>query len=115
VLLDVQGGALSLLQQGVDAAARHDPSLVFSNAPKLGIASISIFFDILFMLQHYVWFPAQAPGGAAAQAAGASRPALRRPSGRLAGKPGGAPATAPAGAASIVPAPARLQLLPRRR
>jgi len=58
VLLDVSGGMLSFLQIGWDAAARHDLSVITGNPAKLGISTISIAFDALFMLQHYVLYPA---------------------------------------------------------
>jgi LCT (Lysosomal Cystine Transporter) family transporter len=58
VLLDLSGGLLSFLQIGWDAAARHDLSVITGNPAKLGISAISIGFDLLFILQHYVLYPA---------------------------------------------------------
>lgn len=59
VLLDLLGGVLSFTQIGVDAVARHDLSVVTGNPAKLGIAAISIAFDLLFIAQHYVLYPQQ--------------------------------------------------------
>ncbi len=58
------GGVLSLGQAGVDACARQDLGVLTGNPAKLGIASISIAFDLAFVWQHYVLFGG---GGAAAQ------------------------------------------------
>lgn len=57
VLLDLAGGALSLAQIGLNAFARADPSVITGNPAKIGISAISIGFDILFILQHYVFYP----------------------------------------------------------
>jgi len=54
--LDVSGGVLSFSQLGLDAVARHDWSVVTGNPAKLGIAVISVAFDVLFMYQHYVLY-----------------------------------------------------------
>eukprot|EP00879_Flechtneria_rotunda_P010146 GHRR01010604.1.p1 GENE.GHRR01010604.1~~GHRR01010604.1.p1 ORF type:complete len:294 (+),score=110.48 GHRR01010604.1:886-1767(+) len=56
VLLDLAGGLLSFAQIGLNAAVRSDWSVVTGNPAKLGISSISIVFDIIFVLQHYVWY-----------------------------------------------------------
>ncbi|KAF6252889.1 hypothetical protein COO60DRAFT_1297682 [Scenedesmus sp. NREL 46B-D3] len=56
VLLDLAGGVLSFAQIGLNAAARADLSVITGNPAKLGIAAISIGFDIVFVLQHYVLY-----------------------------------------------------------
>jgi cystinosin len=56
VLLDLAGGVLSFAQIGLNAAARADLSVITGNPAKLGIAAISIGFDIVFILQHYVLY-----------------------------------------------------------
>jgi cystinosin len=71
VLLDLLGGVLSFTQIGVDAMARHDLSVVTGNPAKLGIAAISIAFDLLFIAQHYVLYPQQPAAGAATQGSSA--------------------------------------------
>jgi cystinosin len=56
VLLDLAGGVLSFAQIGLNAAARADLSVITGNPAKLGIAAISIGFDLVFILQHYVLY-----------------------------------------------------------
>lgn len=56
VLLDFAGGALSLAQLLVTCEVLHDWSAVTGNPIKFGLALISIGFDVVFILQHYVWF-----------------------------------------------------------
>lgn len=53
-LLDLSGGVLSLLQLFIDASLQRDWSGLTGNPVKLGLGSISIFFDLMFMAQHYV-------------------------------------------------------------
>ena len=56
VLLDVMGGVLSLVQLVIDSALQSDWSGLTGNPVKLGLANISIVFDILFIIQHYVLY-----------------------------------------------------------
>lgn len=56
VLLDFTGGSLSLLQLVVDSALQADWSGIIANPLKLGLANISLLFDIVFIVQHYVLF-----------------------------------------------------------
>lgn len=58
VLLDLAGGLLSFAQVGLNAFARGDISVVTGNPAKLGISLLSVAFDVLFILQHYVWYTA---------------------------------------------------------
>ena len=60
VLLDLAGGVLSLAQLFVDAHQAGDLSSALLNPVKLGLALLSIAYDALFLLQHFVWF-AQPP------------------------------------------------------
>ena len=55
-LLDFTGGLLSLLQLVIDSALQADWSGLTSNPLKLGLANISLLFDVMFMLQHFVLF-----------------------------------------------------------
>jgi cystinosin len=57
VLLDVVGGVLSIGQSVLDSVVRDDWSVLFGNPIRFGIGFYSILFDIIFMLQHYLWFP----------------------------------------------------------
>lgn len=56
ILLDFLGGTLSLAQMLLDASLQDDWSSLKSNPGKLGIALLSIGFDIIFILQHYVFY-----------------------------------------------------------
>ncbi|EGG04136.1 uncharacterized protein MELLADRAFT_49286 [Melampsora larici-populina 98AG31] len=56
ILLDFLGGTLSLAQMILDAFLQDDWSSLKSNPGKLGIALLSIGFDIIFILQHYVLY-----------------------------------------------------------
>lgn len=57
VLLDIQGGVLSLVQQSMDAWLTRDWSALTGNPVKLFLALVSIGFDVVFIVQHYVLFP----------------------------------------------------------
>ncbi|KAM3512825.1 hypothetical protein MY11210_003530 [Beauveria gryllotalpidicola] len=56
ILLDITGGLLSTAQQGIDSYLQHDWSGITSNPVKFALGQISIFFDLLFILQHYVLY-----------------------------------------------------------
>lgn len=55
-LLDFTGGMLSLLQLVIDSSLQNDWSGLTSNPLKLGLANISLVFDIIFIVQHFVLF-----------------------------------------------------------
>lgn len=58
VLLDFFGGLFSILQLLIDAfTSGHGVDGILGYLPKLILGIISILFDTLFMLQHYLWFP----------------------------------------------------------
>jgi cystinosin len=54
IILDFTGGFLSDLQLVLDCWDLHDFTGITGNIAKFGLGSVSIFFDIIFMLQHYV-------------------------------------------------------------
>ncbi|KAK8786332.1 hypothetical protein V5799_023889 [Amblyomma americanum] len=56
ILLDFTGGTLSMLQMFIIAYNYDDWSSLFGNFTKFGLGFISIMFDVLFMLQHYVFY-----------------------------------------------------------
>lgn len=56
MLLDFAGGWLSLAQLCIDSALENDWSGVTGNPVKFGLGNITIVFDIIFMLQHYVFY-----------------------------------------------------------
>ena len=55
-LLDFSGGILSLLQLVIDSFLQSDWSGLTGNPIKLGLANISLAFDVVFILQHYVLY-----------------------------------------------------------
>ena len=75
VLLDTAGGILSLLQLVIDSALQADWSGLTGNPVKFGLANISLLFDVVFLVQHYLLYgpveerdavatdPAQGPRG----------------------------------------------------
>ncbi|CEG72353.1 hypothetical protein RMATCC62417_07929 [Rhizopus microsporus] len=56
ILLDFTGGTLSITQLLLDASISGDWSGVSGDPVKLGLGAQSIAFDIIFMLQHFVWY-----------------------------------------------------------
>uniref|UniRef100_A0A1I7UR40 Cystinosin homolog n=1 Tax=Caenorhabditis tropicalis TaxID=1561998 RepID=A0A1I7UR40_9PELO len=62
ILLDFTGGSLDILQMVLQAINVDDWSAFYANPVKFGLGFVSIFFDIIFMIQHYVLYPdAQVP------------------------------------------------------
>jgi cystinosin len=53
ILLDFLGGILSIAQLGIDSYLQHDWSGVTGNPVKFALGIFAIFFDIIFMVQHY--------------------------------------------------------------
>jgi cystinosin len=56
ILLDLTGGVLSMAQLLLDGVATGDFSNVLGNPVKLGLGLITIVYDTIFCLQHYVWY-----------------------------------------------------------
>jgi len=56
ILLDLAGSLLSFFQMFIVAFDRNDWSQFTGNIPKLGLSIISLFFDIIFIFQHYVLY-----------------------------------------------------------
>jgi cystinosin len=56
ILLDFSGGWLSLAQLIIDSSLQNDWSGVTGNPVKFGLGNITIVFDILFFVQHYVLY-----------------------------------------------------------
>jgi LCT (Lysosomal Cystine Transporter) family transporter len=57
VLLDFAGGVLSVTQMLIIAYNADDYSGFYGNPTKFLLGQVSVVFDVLFMLQHYVWYP----------------------------------------------------------
>lgn len=56
ILFDITGGVLSLLQLVIDASFQGDWSGITGNPLKLGLSNISIIFDIIFIVQHFILY-----------------------------------------------------------
>src|SRR5271163_1064619 len=63
ILLDLTGGVLSILQLVIDAGLQADWSGITGNPVKLGLGNVSIFFDVIFIIQHYVLYRVVGDGG----------------------------------------------------
>jgi len=57
ILLDLTGGVLSIVQLLIDSSLQADWSGVTGNPVKLGLGNVSIFFDVIFITQHYILYP----------------------------------------------------------
>ena len=53
ILFDVTGGVLSIVQLVIDSSLQADWSGLTGNPVKLGLGNVSIFFDLIFITQHY--------------------------------------------------------------
>lgn len=56
VLLDFAGGFLSIFQMFLLSYNNDDWNSIFGDPTKFGLGVLSIFFDLIFMLQHYVLY-----------------------------------------------------------
>ena len=56
ILLDFTGGILSVLQLVLDCSDMGDWTGITGNVAKFGLGNVSIFFDLIFMFQHYVLY-----------------------------------------------------------
>ncbi len=63
ILMDLVGGVLSVLQLGIDAMLEGDWSGVTGNPVKFGLGNVSVVFDVIFILQHYVFYRKARVGG----------------------------------------------------
>ncbi|GAM83380.1 hypothetical protein ANO11243_013680 [Dothideomycetidae sp. 11243] len=61
ILLDLMGGILSISQLLIDSALQRDWSGVTGNFAKFGLGNISMTFDIVFVLQHFVLYRGAEP------------------------------------------------------
>ena len=55
-LLDLTGGILSLLQLIIDSWLQSDWSGLTGNPVKLGLANVSVAFDLISVVQHFVLY-----------------------------------------------------------
>lgn len=56
ILFDFVGGVLSVSQQAIDSYLQHDWSGITGNPVKFSLGFVSMVYDVLFMLQHYVLY-----------------------------------------------------------
>ncbi|OOO12989.1 Cystinosin/ERS1p repeat [Aspergillus oryzae] len=56
ILLDLVGGVLSLIQLFLDSSFEEDWSGITGNPIKFLLSNVSILFDFLFMIQHYILY-----------------------------------------------------------
>lgn len=56
ILLDLAGGILSMLQLVLDSSLQSDWSGITGNPVKLLLGNVTIFFDAIFCIQHYVLY-----------------------------------------------------------
>jgi LCT (Lysosomal Cystine Transporter) family transporter len=57
ILLDLTGGLLSFAQMFLDAINTNDwSSFKGGNIPKLGLSCLTIIFDLIFIIQHYILY-----------------------------------------------------------
>ncbi|KAF1964722.1 L-cystine transporter-like protein [Bimuria novae-zelandiae CBS 107.79] len=56
MLLDFAGGWLSMAQLFLDASLQNDWSGITGNPVKFGLSNITIVFDVIFFVQHYILY-----------------------------------------------------------
>ena len=56
ILMDLIGGVLSIAQLIIDSSLQSDWSGLTGNPVKFGLGQISILFDVIFMVQHYILY-----------------------------------------------------------
>lgn len=76
ILLDFSGGVLSIVQLLIDASFQPDWSGVTGNPVKLGLGNITIFFDLIFITQHYLLYRHTGQGKVDESIGGTEQPLL---------------------------------------
>lgn len=61
IILDFTGGMLSVVQLGIDSYLQRDWSGITGNPVKLALGNVSMFFDVIFMVQHYCLYKGKRP------------------------------------------------------
>ncbi|KAI4904231.1 hypothetical protein NFI96_031758 [Prochilodus magdalenae] len=61
VLLDFTGGSFSLLQMFLQSYNNDEWKLIFGDPTKFGLGLFSIFFDVVFIIQHYCLYRNKGP------------------------------------------------------
>ena len=76
ILLDISGGVLSILQLFIDSCLQDDWSGITGNPVTFGLGNVSIFFDIIFIVQHYILYKDARKGKGVANGDGVRAPLL---------------------------------------
>ena len=81
ILFDITGGVLSILQLVIDSSLQADWSGLSGNPVKLGLGNVSIFFDLIFITQHYFLYakPNELHVGRGGRGGGGNEDASREP------------------------------------
>lgn len=61
ILLDGAGGGLSVAQQGIDSFLQRDWSGITGNPVKFALGNVSMLYDVVFVVQHYVVYRGRKP------------------------------------------------------
>jgi hypothetical protein len=61
VVLDFMGGFLSLSQLFLDCGVRDDWDSITGDPVKLLLGLLTLMYDIVYLLQHYVWYATSKP------------------------------------------------------
>lgn len=64
ILLDFAGGILSVGQQGIDSYLQRDWSGITGNPVKFALGNVSMAYDVVFIVQHYVLYGEKTKGDA---------------------------------------------------
>lgn len=56
ILFDLSGGILSLLQLVIDSSMQEDWSGIMGNPAKFLLSNVTIIFDLVFVVQHYILY-----------------------------------------------------------
>ncbi|KAL3683692.1 hypothetical protein R1sor_001714 [Riccia sorocarpa] len=56
IILDLSGGTANIFQMGIQSIDQHSLENFTGNVGKLGLSFESIFFDIVFVIQHYLLY-----------------------------------------------------------
>ena len=76
ILFDITGGVLSISQLVIDASFQGDWSGITGNPLKFGLGCVSVFFDVIFITQHYVLYKSAPESGPKTPDSEARRPLL---------------------------------------
>lgn len=61
IILDFTGGSFSFLQMLLIAYNHDDWISIFGNFAKFGLGLVSMIFDVVFLVQHYILYAAERP------------------------------------------------------